>query len=222
MSVHFRVVNWGIRSILQTICQIDMKEFKKVPRNGPYIMVANHINFLEVPAFLSHIDDPMFTGLAKRETWNNPVFHVLFNMWGAIPLDREVIDRDAFQRSFEALSRGQIVAIAPEGTRSKHGRLQQGKTGILILALRCQVPIIPVAFFGYENFWSDVKHLRRSEFHLKVGAPFHLKVDNRYPSRIERQAVVDEIMYKIAELLPEKYRGFYQYEDKIRYQFLQN
>jgi 1-acyl-sn-glycerol-3-phosphate acyltransferase len=215
-----RAVNWVLRRVFQTVCQIDREEFKKVPRTGPYIMVGNHINFLEAPVVMSQLDNPGFTGMAKKETWNNPLFHFLFNLWGIIPIDRNSIDREAFQRCTQVLSDGKILAISPEGTRSKDGRLLQAKTGIVALVVRSQAPLIPVGFYGYENFWGNFKRLRRTEFHMAVGKPFQINLNGDSLSRDVRQAVTDEIMYKIAELLPEKYRGHYQFDRQIQYRYI--
>jgi 1-acyl-sn-glycerol-3-phosphate acyltransferase len=167
-----------------------------------------------------HIDNPIFTGMAKQESWKNPLFNFLFTQWGIIPLDRNGIDREAFQRSIEALSQGKILAISPEGTRSKTGRLLPGKPGVTALAVRSQAPMIPVGFYGYENFWQNLKRLRRTEFHVAVGKPFRLNLEGVALSRDVRQAVTDEIMYKIAELLPEKYRGHYHFDAQIAYRYL--
>jgi 1-acyl-sn-glycerol-3-phosphate acyltransferase len=219
MTTNQRVVNWLLRRVFQTVCDIDVEAFKRVPRSGPYILVGNHINFLETPVVVSHLDNPDFTGVAKRESWKNPLFHFLFNQWGIIPIDRNMIDREAFRLASQALKQGKILAIAPEGTRSIDGRLLPGKPGVVALALRSQVPLLPVAFYGYEDFWKNLKNLRRSSFHLAVGKPFRLMMSDDRPSRDIRQAMTDEIMYKIAELLPAQYRGHYQYEGQPNYQF---
>jgi len=220
MKLSFRLVNWVLRRAFHSVCRIDGKEFKQIPPTGPYIMVGNHINFLEIPLVLSELDNPMVTGMAKKESWNNPLFYFLFNQWGIIQVDRNQIDREAFRLSTEALSSGKIVAIAPEGTRSKTGRMLPGKPGVMLLALKSRAPLLPVGFFGYENFWENFKHLRRTEFHVNVGQPFRLNVNSDTLARDERQAVTDEIMYKIAELLPEKYRGHYQFNGKVDYHYL--
>jgi 1-acyl-sn-glycerol-3-phosphate acyltransferase len=220
MSIKLHVVNWVLRRFFQSICRIDAKEFKNVPRNGPVILVGNHINFLEAPVVMCHVDSAMFTGIAKKESWKNPLFNFLFNTWGIISIDREEISREAFQLATQALKEGKVLAISPEGTRSFTGQMQQGKAGVLALVLRSQAPLIPVGFSGYINFWDNIKHLRRTEFHVAVGKPFKLKLDGNALSREARQAVTDEIMYKVAELLPEEYRGHYQFQDKIDYLYV--
>jgi 1-acyl-sn-glycerol-3-phosphate acyltransferase len=215
-----RAVNWFLRRVFQTVCRIDVAEFKKIPRRGPYILIGNHINFLEAPVVAPHIDNPMFTAMAKKESWNNPLFHFLFDQWGIIPLDREGLDREAFARSVEALNQGKILAISPEGTRSKTGRLLQGKPGVTALAVRSQAPMLPVAFYGYEDFWANLKRLRRTDFHVKVGRPFRLSLEGTALSREVRQALTDEIMCKLAELLPEQYRGYYRFDQPPVYRYV--
>ena len=222
MTATFQVTNWVLRRVFQTVCRIDIDELKKLPRSGPLILVGNHINFLEAPVILPHLNNPNVTGLAKRETWKNPLFHFLFNQWGGIPIDRGVVDREAFRLSVSALQQGKILAVAPEGTRSKSGQLLRGKPGIVALALRSQAPLIPICFYGYENFWSNMKHLRRSDFHIRVGKPFCIKLEGGTPDKDARQVITDEIMYKIAELLPAQYRGVYGDVETVSYRYLVN
>jgi 1-acyl-sn-glycerol-3-phosphate acyltransferase len=197
-----------------------VENLNKIPSSGPLILVGNHINFLEAPVVLSHLDSQMVTGIAKKETWDNPLLSFLFDQWGMIPIDRSEVDREAFRRSIQALSQGKVLAVSPEGTRSKNGRLLPGKPGVTVLALRSQAPIFPAAFWGYEDFWGNFKHLRRTEFHVVVGKPFRLKTGDEALSREIRQAMTDEIMYKIAELLPENYRGCYNFNGKIEYHYV--
>jgi 1-acyl-sn-glycerol-3-phosphate acyltransferase len=217
-----RMVNWVLRRVFQTACRIERSELKKVPAQGPLILVGNHVNFLEAPVLIPHLDPRPIAGIAKRESWNNPLFNFLFNEWEVIPIDRGVVDRDAFRLATEALAQNKILAVFPEGTRSKDGCLLQGKPGVVALAIRSKAPLIPVACYGYENFWPNFKRLRRTEFHIAVGRPFRLDTGGEALSRDARQAVTDEIMYKIAELLPGRYRGYYNEVDQVQYQYLTN
>jgi 1-acyl-sn-glycerol-3-phosphate acyltransferase len=212
-------MNGFLRFVFRLVCKIDAEELKKLPKEGPLLVVGNHINFLETPVILPHLDNPNVTGFAKVESWDSPLFNFLFNRWKIIPIHRGTVDRSAFRLGEEALNNGKILIIAPEGTRNGHGRMLQGKPGIIAMALRSGVPIQPIAFYGYEDFWKNLKRLRRTEFHVVAGKPFRIKLDDPQPSKEVRQAATDEVMYKIAELLPEKYRGHYQFEGKIDYQY---
>lgn len=215
-----RVVNWVLRRVFQLVCRIDVEELKKIPSQGPYILVGNHVNFLEAPVLIPHLDPRPVTGVAKRESWKNPLFNFLFNQWEVIPIDRGTVDREAFRLSVEALEQGKMLAIFPEGTRSKDGCLLQGKPGVVALALRSKAPLIPMAFYGYENFWPNLKRLRRTDFHIVVGQPFCINTKGEALSRDTRQVITDEIMCKVAELLPEHYRGYYQDAGKTPYRYV--
>lgn len=221
MKPGFKLMNRILRFIFQIICRINPEDFKKVPVEGPLILVGNHINFLEVPVFLPHIDHPNVIGIAKRETWKNPLFNFLFNQWGIIPIDRGMVDREAFRLTEEALKQGKVIAMSPEGTRSKDGRLLQGKPGVVAIAVRSGSPLLPIAFYGYENFWQNFKRFKKTDFNIVVGKPFRLNLNGHALSRDVRQEVVDEIMIKIAELLPEKYRGYYQSETNKEFKYLE-
>jgi len=220
MKTSTRAVNWVLRRVFETVCRIDRSEIHKIPARGPLILVANHIHLVEVPVFLPQLDPRDVIGLAKRESWKNPLYNFLFNQWEAIPIDRGVVDREAFRRMLDVLEQGKILAVYPEGTRSRDGRLLQGKAGIVALAQKSGAPMLPIGFHGYENFASNLKRLRRTDFHIKIGKPFKLNSGAEALLRGSRQEVTDEIMCKIAELLPERYRGYYEGACTGTYQYL--
>ena len=149
------------------------------------------------------------TGLAKAESWDNPALAFLADLWGAIPVRRGEVDLNALRQALRALEAGQILAVAPEGTRSGDGRLQAGQPGIVLLALRSGAPLLPIVTYGGERFWQNVKRLRRTGFHIVVGRPFLLDPGSGRVTRPVRQQMVDEIMYQMAALLPPAHRGVY-------------
>jgi 1-acyl-sn-glycerol-3-phosphate acyltransferase len=213
-------MNGFLRFVFRVVCRINPDDFKKIPVDGPMILVGNHINFLEVPVVIPHIDHPNVIGVSKRESWKNPLFNFLFNQWNIIPIDRGLVDREAFRLMEEALKQNRVIAISPEGTRSKTGKLLQGKPGVVAIAVRSDAPLLPVAFYGYENFWQNLKRFRKTDFRVVVGNPFKLNMQGQALSRDVRQEVTDEIMYKIAEILPAYYRGYYEFESKVNYKYL--
>lgn len=209
MTLAATVINSSLRLLTRMACKVEDSQLARVPQRGPLILVFNHINSLEVPLVYSHLMPRPITGLAKVETWDNPIFRPLFNMWGIIPIQRGEADTTAFRRSLQALENGHILAIAPEGTRSKHGRLQKGHPGVVLLALRSGAPILPMIFFGGENFNRNLGRLQRTQFNIVVGEKFYLNPGDVKIDHHIRLQMVDEIMYKLAELLPPAYRGKY-------------
>jgi len=214
-----RWVNSFLRFVFRIFCRIDSAELKKIPVSGPLILVGNHINFLEAPVLIPHIDNVDVIGIAKKESWKNPLFNFLFKLWRVIPIDRDAVDREAFRDMVEVLKQGKILVIFPEGTRSRDGQMLQGKPGISAVVARSDAAVLPVGLFGYEDFWTNLKRLRKTDFHIAIGQPFRLNFNGDGLSREVRQAVTDEIMYKIAELLPEKYRGYYAFDQAVQYRY---
>lgn len=209
MNPFIRAFNAVIRGLTSVLCRIDAEDLKKVPEEGPLIIIANHVTFLEVPLLYTHLQPRPLTGFAKHELWENPITRPLFDMWGGIPVRRGQPDRAALRQALDALEEGHIMAIAPEGTRSHNGRLQRGHTGVVLLALRSAAPLLPLVYYGGEKLNENLMRLRRTDFHIRVGNPFYLERGEEQPSREMRQQMLDELMYQLAALLPPEYRGVY-------------
>jgi 1-acyl-sn-glycerol-3-phosphate acyltransferase len=220
MTLTFRIVNTTIKGVTHMLCRIDDKQLSMVPMQGPLILVANHINFLEVPVVFTHLQPRPVTGFAKAETWDNRAMAYLFNLWGGIPLKRGAADTTAIHLALEALMNGKIVAVAPEGTRSGNGQLQRGYPGIVTLALRSGAPLLPMVYYGNERFRSNIVRLRRTDFWIRVGHPFQVYNPEGKAIRLVRQAITDEIMYQLAALLPAPYRGVYANLDAATQHYL--
>ncbi|MDR2898522.1 MAG: 1-acyl-sn-glycerol-3-phosphate acyltransferase [Spirochaetaceae bacterium] len=221
MSFRRAVTNKVLKGILDTICRIDSKAYMEtLSQSKPMIVVMNHINFLEVPILVTHSYPLYVTGLVKAETWNNPLMAFLCNTYKAIPIQRKGSYNDAFAQVQKTLEGGSFVVIAPEGTRSKDGVLRKGKAGIVQLALATGASILPIAHYGGERVWENMKRFKRTPFTFKVGRPFHIAFDGR-PGRTEREEILSEVMAQIARLLPEEMRGCYASQAEQETKFLE-
>ncbi len=220
MSYLESAVNITIKTLTGIACRIDSKEIEKVPIQGPLIIVTNHINFIEVPLVYVYLQPRPLTGYVKEETWDNPVFSLLFDLWEAIPVRRGEADIGAIKEGVRALNSGQILAVAPEGTRSKHGRLQKGYPGVTMVALMSGAPILPLVYYGNEHFWGNMKRLKRTDFNIRVGDCFCLDSRGQKVDRDIRSQMTTEIMYQIARLLPPENRGIYADLDNATTQYL--
>jgi 1-acyl-sn-glycerol-3-phosphate acyltransferase len=111
-----------------------------------------------------------------------------------------------------------LIAIAPEGTRSRAGSLGQGRPGVSYLATKLNRPIVPVAIWGTEDkvFWGNAKRLRRNHVFMKAGPAFTLPPLPRENRDQALQQYTDEIMCRIAVMLPEKYHGYYADHPRLK------
>ncbi len=176
---------------------------------GPLILVTNHVNIWEIPIMYSKLQPRSIHGLVLADRWKNKILAWILNTCEAIPLERGGTNLDSLRRAIEVLEKEEIVVIAPEGTRSGDGHLQRGYAGVVILALKSKAPLLPVVFYGSDSYRRNLRKFRRTDFHVVVGEPISLSSYKPSMSRQERQAIADEIMCKLAEILPENYRGEY-------------
>ncbi len=184
-------------------------------------MVTNHTNFLEVPVLYTRLIPRRLAALVKVENWNNPFLAFLGNLWHGIPITRGVVDRKAISAAKEALDDGRILVIAPEGTRSGDGKLRRGRPGIVLFAVNTGIPVYPLAHFGGESFWKNLRSFKKTPFTVKLGKPFLIRTGTKSPGRAQRREIADEIMRRIAELLPEQMRGYYAGPTDTEYHYLQ-
>jgi 1-acyl-sn-glycerol-3-phosphate acyltransferase len=209
MNRFFRVALSAARVLLRLLFRIDDAQLARVPARGPLIIVTNHVNILEIPILFSHLQPRPVTGLVAASRWHNRLLRWLLDSYGAIPLHRGQADVSALRKALEMLEAGWILIIDPEGTRSGHGRLQQAHPGMVLLALRSAAPVLPLVHYGSEGYQARWRRLQRPELHMVVGEPFCLDAREARVTRQMRRQMIDEVMYRMAALLPPAYRGFY-------------
>jgi len=204
-----RIIHGIERALVALLCRVDDADISKVPAGGPLLIVTNHINFLEIPVVHTRLLPRRVFALAKAEAWDNRVLGWLFDRWGAIPVRRGESDLGAMRKCLEVLEDGAILVIAPEGTRSRDGRLQHGHAGVVALALRSGAPILPLVFYGGEKLGENLRRLRRTPFHIVVGEPFRLDGGGGRVTQERRQEMAADVMQRLAGLLPIEYHGEY-------------
>jgi len=206
-----RVLRWLIKHIGFTLlAKLDRVEgLENVPAQGPAILMINHIAFID-PIVVLHVVPRNIIPLAKIEVYNYPLVGIFPRLWGVIPVRREEVDRRAVQQVMDVLRAGEIVLVAPEGTRAS--RLSRGKEGIAYLSAHSGAPIVPVAIDGTEGFPS-LRFLscawKTTGAIVRFGRPFRFRPDLKRPDREQLRQMSDEAMYILAGLLPECRRGYY-------------
>ena len=137
------------------------------------------------------------------------MFDWIIRTGGGIDLDRENTDFGALRAGVEALKRGLALGIAPEGTRSKNGGLLEGTAGTVLVALKAEVPIVPVGIYGTENVFLRAFTFQRPRLTISYGKPFCLEPLDRSRRSEQMKEYTDEVMCRIAAQLPEQHHGFY-------------
>ena len=208
MSLSQSFIVFLFRALTSAVFRIHDAELKKAPAQGPLILMTNHINIFEIPIIYSHLQPRPLHGLVLADRWKNPVVAWGLDVCGTIPLQRGGMNLESMRRALAVLEKGEMLIISPEGTRSGDGVLQEAFPGIAILAAKSGAPLLPVGYYGGEAYKENLTRLRRTDFNIAIGKPFRIKPGS-VPGREARQQMADEIMYRLAAILPERYRGRY-------------
>jgi 1-acyl-sn-glycerol-3-phosphate acyltransferase len=206
---------WKMRQVIGAIfhllTRLEVKGAENIPEEGGCLLVTNHISRLDTPALLVTATRRIYP-LAADKYKNFPVFNWLLNISEAVWINRAEFDREALLNSIAVLKRGDVLGIAPEGTRSRNGALQKAKSGVAFLAARTGVPIVPVGITGTNTMVQDFSRLRRMQICVAFGEAFYLPKYGKLTTD-ELDATTDLIMGRLAALLPPAHRGIYAAAD---------
>ncbi len=204
-----RVLRWLITNIgFRWLAKIDRIEgLENLPPAGPAILMINHIAFIDPIVVLGNLPRNIVP-MAKIEAYSYPIWGIFPRLWDVIPVRRGEVDREALMKALAVLKAGEIVLVAPQGTRQP--ALSQAKEGIAYLAHKSGAPIIPIAIEGTKGFPSlSKKRWSEPGVVMTLGEPFRFKpIAGRLPRETLRQ-MTDEAMYRLAAMLPEGRRGYY-------------
>jgi len=212
-----KILRFLIRIILALIADIEIIGIENLPESG-FIAAANHLGRLD-SALIFYIFDRKDLILPIAEKYeHHPFFGPLGAGVGGIWLDRYNPDVRAVRAMMRRLKNGGVLFIAPEGTRSKTEALQRGKPGVSFLANKAGVPIVPAALVGTEDrvVLDNLKHFRRSHITARAGKPFTLPPIHGQARDEALQQETDEVMCRIAAILPERYRGVYAQHPRLQ------
>jgi 1-acyl-sn-glycerol-3-phosphate acyltransferase len=195
--------------LMKNLTTLEFEGVENIPQKGGVIIATNHMSRIDTTLLIMNPVRPEITALVTDKYKNHPIIGFIVSSADMIWLDRTKADFSAFKQAIELLRHGGALGIAPEGTRSKTGALIEGKPGAILLAVKANVPIVPVAVVGTETAVAQLKKLRRPHLKATFGPAFTLPPLERDRRDEQLQRFTDEVMCRLAALLPEKYRGYY-------------
>jgi 1-acyl-sn-glycerol-3-phosphate acyltransferase len=192
-----------VRAALVRLFGLTVEGLAHLPDRGPYIVAANHHNYLD-GVVLGCAVPPPIAFLVMPRVWRATPLHPCFHRRiGSIPVDLDRPDPGALRRALDALGAGRIVGIFPEGPFSVRGRLERGLPGVGLLALHSGVPVVPAGIRGtYEALAGRRFYVpRRRPFGVRFGPPRRFTTAAFPSPRVARRGVTEQIMADIADLL---------------------
>ena len=206
-----RIFRFILRLLLNCIARVEMSGFEHLPPGQGYVIAANHIGRLDAALAYYVLDRPDIIMVVAEKYEKYAFFRWLVRITNGMFIDRYNADIGAIRATLRRLNQGQILTITPEGTRSKSGNLIQAKPGGIYLAWKAGVPILPVAITGCEDavVKDRLKHFSRLHIQAVAGPAFTLAPIAGKDRDALMQHYTDEVMCRIAALLPEARRGYY-------------
>jgi 1-acyl-sn-glycerol-3-phosphate acyltransferase len=192
----------GLAPLYRLLYPVRVEGAEHIPVDGPAILASNHISFFDTVVLMFSMDrGTRFIGKAEyMDSWKT---RYLFPALGMIPIERQAGRQAmaALNTGANALRRGELLAIYPEGTRSRDGRLHRGHTGVAELALMTGAPIVPIGLVGTDRIQPIgarfPRPFRRAV--IRIGQPLH-PADYGGPKRRRRHQMTGDLMEAIRSL----------------------
>jgi 1-acyl-sn-glycerol-3-phosphate acyltransferase len=203
--------------VLRLLFRPTVEGIENIPEDGAAILASNHLSFSD-SIFLPLVLDRKVVFLAKADYFTKPgakgkLTALFFKLADQLPIDRSGgrAGDAALRTGMRVLTRGDLLGIYPEGTRSPDGRLYRGKTGVARMALSGLVPVLPVAMIGTDKAQPIGRRLPRIvRIGIKIGEPLDFsRYEGMENDRFILRSITDEIMYRLMELSGQEYVDVY-------------
>ncbi len=215
-STH-RIFRFFIRLILRIIARVEVAGFENMPAGG-FVIAANHIGRLDAALAYFVLDRSDIIMVVAEKYEKYAIFRWLVRLTNGMFVDRYNADIHAIRETLRRLQQGQVFTITPEGTRSSSGNLIEAKPGAIYLAWKAGVPVLPVALTGTEDVVvvDRLKHFKRLDVRIVAGKPFTLPSVKGKDRDAAMLKYTDEVMCRIAALLPAERRGVYAEHPRLK------
>jgi len=199
------VLYWVVKNsaalLIRTLFGLRVSGVERLPRSGPFLLVANHVSFFDPAAAAVACPRPLCY-MAKAELFRVPFLGWLIRHVNSFPVEREGADPAAFRTALALLAEGKGLLIFPEGTRGREGILRPGKAGAGMLALRSGVSVVPVYIRGTGTALGRGQRWPRFvPLTVAFGPP--LDIRREPPRKAAYEAIASQMMEAIARLQEE-------------------
>jgi 1-acyl-sn-glycerol-3-phosphate acyltransferase len=197
------ILRVGGRALLAIFARMTITGRENLPKNGPVILVGNHVAMLEVGLMVIY-SRTQVEMIGTGDIPLDPLFMPIINTYGMIPINRGSMDRDSLNMALDVLKQNGVLGIFPEGGIWE-ASLKQGRTGVAWLSHKANAPIVPIGFGGIEGALGAIFKLKRPRLTINIGQmmpPVSIE-----PGKARKQVLEDaanEVMARIEALIPEE------------------
>jgi 1-acyl-sn-glycerol-3-phosphate acyltransferase len=202
------LLRWIFNALYAILTVRDVEGLENIPP-PPYLAVTNHLSYADPPLIYSYIGGKHLAAWVADKYRRHLFFGTIVRFANPIFIRRGLVDRAALDEAVGRLRSGLAFGLAPEGTRSATGALARAKTGAAYLADASQIPLLPIAVHGTETAFKKLARFQRPHLSIRFGPTFTLPPVDEADRSAGLRRNTDEIMLRIAALLPHQYRGYY-------------
>ncbi|HEV2135814.1 MAG TPA: lysophospholipid acyltransferase family protein [Terracidiphilus sp.] len=168
---------WARACLFASGSQVTVRGAENLQKHPLAVYAANHTSFMDIPVVFSRLPF-QFRILAKKELWQWPFIGWYLNRSGQIPIDtaNPHATLSSLGAGVKALRSGMPLFVFPEGRRTETGELNEFLSGAAFLAIRAQVPIVPLALTGgYDLLPMHSHHFFPVPLTLTAGEPIETR-----------------------------------------------
>ncbi len=188
-----------VRLLLRLCGPFRVSGQEHLPTSGAYLLVANHLSFLD-PLLVGSVHHAPIAYLARANLFDSSLLRMALTSVGVVPVERGTSDRKALRAMVDELSGGRSVLLFPEGTRGDGKELGDFQRGFLLIARQAGVPIVPVAILGSEGVLPrGAVRPRFGTFRLRFGRPLPIEVAAAEGAEGIRNRVADLVAALVSE-----------------------
>lgn len=199
----WKVMHLSITAFKPLFCQLQIEGRENIPTAGGCVLTCNHTmgpDFL----ILGYLSPRQVYFMVKAELMEaNHWLGRFLSYNGCFPVRRGDGDMRAVQHAVHLVRQGRVLGMFPEGTRSRNGKLQRGRSGAAFVAIQAQAPIVPTVVVNSEPIFHRTNYLSlkpRVKVTARVGKPLPPPADPHDHRAL--RIYTRDIMNAIADLLP--------------------
>jgi len=125
---------------------------RNVPTEGGVLLVCNHQSFFD-PLIATLALPRECHYMARDSLFRNPIFRRVIEYLNAFPVKRGTGDVGAIKETLRRLKRGGLVTVFPEATRTLDGGVRPMQPGVVLIARKARVPLVPAMILGAFEAW---------------------------------------------------------------------
>lgn len=203
----YNVLRAAFQVFTHLICRYRVRGQENIPMKGPLLIVANHLSWFD-PILLGVVLPRRVWFFTKSEIFRWPIVGLVCRLTGQIPVHRGESDRVALENGLRYLHEQKALLVFPEGTVERQERMIAARNGAAMLAIRTGVTVLPIAHSGTRRVLRSPR-IWFPRVNIQIGKPYTPALPEDMSRKAGLQIITEDMMTRIAEMLPGESRGVY-------------